>query len=153
MRIVEIRPARLIAASLFVGLSLAAHAAEFRSIAENGVVMYDAPSTKANKLFVATRNYPVELISSDGIWVKVRDAAGDLTWVEKKSLADRRAVIVNVPIADVRQKADDQAPLAFQAAQGVALEVAPEQGPPGWVRVRYRDGTAGFVKLNQIWGY
>jgi hypothetical protein len=33
----------------------AALAREFRSIGENATPMYDAPSVKANKLFVATR--------------------------------------------------------------------------------------------------
>lgn len=129
-----------------------AAAADFRSITENAAVLYDAPSVKARKLFVATRNYLVEVISTDGTWVKVRDAAGDLAWIERRFLAERRAVVVNIPIADIRQKPEDQAPVVFQAAQGVELEIAPEQGPPGWLRVRHRDGSIGFVRVNQIWG-
>ncbi len=127
-------------------------AAEFRTIAENAVVMYDAPSTRAKRLFVATRHYPVEVIASDGTWVKVRDVAGDLAWVERRQLGEAKSVIVSAAIADVRQKPDEQSPFAFQAARGVVLDVAPEQGPPGWLRVRHRDGATGFVRINQIWG-
>ena len=44
--------------------SFAAHA-EFRSIAEPAV-LYDAPSVRASKLYVVSRNLPVEVISTDG---------------------------------------------------------------------------------------
>ena len=41
----------------------------------------------------------------------------------------------------------------FQAGQGVALDLVDQAGAtPGWVRVRHRDGTGGFVRLREIWG-
>jgi SH3-like domain-containing protein len=128
---------------------LAAHA-EFRSIAE-AAVMYDAPSVRAAKLYVAGRSLPVEVISTDGAWVKVRDPFGGLSWVERKALAERRTVLVTAPIADVRLRADVAAPLAFQAQTGVVLDVI-EVGPSGWVRVRHADGASGYVRIAQVWG-
>ena len=128
-----------------------APAGQFLSIAENATLMYDAPSQKANKLFVATKFYPLEVIVQVDAWIKVRDAAGDLAWVEKKFLSDTRMVVVTAESADVRQKAEDGAPLVFQARQGVALEIA-ELGALPWVKVRHRDGQTGFVRANQVWG-
>jgi SH3-like domain-containing protein len=128
---------------------LAAHA-EFRSIAE-AAVMYDAPSVRAAKLYVAGRSLPVEVISTDGAWVKVRDPFGGLSWVERKALAERRTVLVTAPVADVRLRADVAAPLAFQAQTGVVLDVI-EVGPSGWVRVRHADGASGYVRIAQVWG-
>ena len=128
-----------------------AFSGEFRSIAENAVPMYDAPSVKANKLFVASKYYPVEVVVHVDAWIKVRDAAGDLAWVEKKGLSEARTVMVTAPLADVRQKAEDGAPLAFQARQGVALELAELAAGP-WVKVRHRDGQTGFVRTSQVWG-
>lgn len=139
---------------LFAPLLLAASAApagEFRSIAENATPMYDAPSVKANVLFVATRFYPVEVIVQVDNWTKVRDVAGDLAWVEKKSLSGTRMAVVTTTLADVRQKAEDGAPLVFQARRGVALEIV-ELGAGPWVKVHHRDGQTGFVRANQIWG-
>ncbi|MGP1683423.1 MAG: SH3 domain-containing protein [Giesbergeria sp.] len=129
----------------------AALAGEFRSIGENAVTMYDAPSVKANALFVASRFYPVEVIVQVDNWTKVRDVAGDLAWVEKKSLSNMRTAVVTAALADVREKPEDQAPLVFQARQGVALEIV-ELGAGPWVKVRHRDGQTGFVRANQIWG-
>ena len=134
---------------LAVAAPLAAHA-EFRSIGEPAV-MYDAPSVRASKLYVAGRNLPVEVISTDGAWVKVRDPFGGLSWVERKALADRRTVLVTAAVADVRARAEEAAPLAFQAQAGVVLEVI-DVGPSGWARVRHADGASGYVRITQVWG-
>jgi SH3-like domain-containing protein len=139
------------AAFVLLALALPAVAGEFRSIGESGTPMYDAPSTRAKKIFVASRYYPVEIVINIDNWVKVRDRAGDLAWVEKKALSDQRTVIVTAPVADIRRAAIDQSPLVFQAQQGVALEVA-EPSSGGWVKVRHIDGLIGYVSINQVWG-
>jgi len=142
---------RCFAALALVPLAAPVGAAEFRSIAESGTLMYDAPSVKAKKLFVASRSYPVEVVVNVEAWVKVRDQSGDLSWVEKKALSEKRTVVVTAPFADVRQSASEQSPLVFQAQQGVALELAEPQAG-GWLKVRHADGQTGYVKVNQIWG-
>ena len=142
---------RSLAASALLAFACSAAAGEFRSIAENGTPMYDAPSVRAKTLFVASYQYPVEVVINIDSLVKVRDHAGDLVWVEKKTLSDKRTVIVTVPVADVRQAANDQAALVFQAQQGVALDVA-EPPAGGWIRVRHAEGQSGYVKINQVWG-
>jgi SH3-like domain-containing protein len=113
--------------------------------------MYDAPSLKAKALFVASKLYPVEVIVQVDNWTKVRDVAGDLAWVEKKNLSATRTVVVTAELADVREKADDGAPLVFQARKGVALEVV-ELGVGAWAKVLHRGGQTGFVRANQVWG-
>jgi SH3-like domain-containing protein len=142
---------RSLAAPVLLAFACSAAGAEFRSIAENGTPMYDAPSVRAKKLFVASRHYPVEVVINIDAWVKVRDQAGDLAWVEKKTLSDKRTVIVTAAVAEVRQTANDQAALVFQVQQGVALDVA-EQPAGGWIRVRHAEGQTGYVKINQVWG-
>ncbi len=141
-------------AILALGLALpfaAALAAEFRTIGINGTVLYDAPSNRANKLFVTTASYPVEIISTDGAWARVRDVAGDLAWVERKALSERQSVLVSVPTVEARVQPDDRSVSAFQAAQGVVLEVV-DTSAPGWLRVRHRDGLTGYVRIREIWG-
>ena len=125
--------------------------ADFKSVAENGTVMYDAPSLKAKKLFVVSRDYPVEAMVSVDNWVKVRDPSGDMFRVERKSLSDRRTVVVTVPVAEVRQAAGERTPLVFRVQQGVALELS-EVGSDGWARVRHRDGQSGYLRIKDVWG-
>lgn len=123
---------------------------EFRSVAGNAAVLYDAPSAKSRKLYVVSQGYPVEVVVVVEGWVKVRDASGDLTWVESKALSDKRTVMIKVPMAQIRQSADDGAPVVFQAEQNVILELEDVAG--GWLRVKHRDGQAGFVKAGDVWG-
>jgi len=142
---------RALAVSILLALAGPAAAAEFRSIADSGTLMYDAPSVRAKKLFVASRLYPVEIVINIDTWAKVRDHAGDLVWVEKKALSEKRTVIVTVAVAEARQTASDQAALVFQAQQGVALDIA-EPPAGGWIRVRHLDGATGYVRISQVWG-
>jgi SH3-like domain-containing protein len=128
-----------------------ARAAEFRSIAENAAVLYDAPSAKAKKLYVIGRSYPVEVIVVVEGWIKIRDASGELAWIESKGLSERRTVMVKTPLADIRQAAEDHAPLVFQAEQSVLLDLVELTGT-GWARVAHRDGQSGYIKLSQVWG-
>ena len=136
---------------LFLAAS-AAGAAEFRSVQESAAVLYDAPSRAATPLFVVQRNYPLEVIVNLDAWIKVRDHAGALSWVEKKALGDKRMVLVTGASAEVRARAEEGAPAVFVAAQNVALELV-EVAPGGWLRVRHADGAAGFVRAAQVWGH
>jgi len=136
---------------VLTALAQSAVAGDFRTIAENGTPMYDAPSVRAKKLFVASRLYPVEIVINIDNWVKVRDQAGDLAWVERKTLSEKRTVIVTAAVADVRQAASDQSVVVFQAQQGVALDIA-ESPTGGWVRVRHAEGQSGYIKIGQVWG-
>jgi SH3-like domain-containing protein len=129
----------------------ALHAGEFRSIGDTAAVLYDAPSSKANKRYVLTQGYPVEVVVIVEGWTKVRDAKGELTWIESKHLADKRFLLVTVPMAQIRESAGDGAPVAFEAEENVLLELL-EVTRGGWLRVRHRDGQEGFVKVTQVWG-
>jgi len=128
-----------------------AGAAEFRSVAENAVVLYDAPSAKAKKRYILGRGYPVEVVVVVEGWTKIRDAGGELAWIETRSLSERRSVMVKTTLADVRTAAEDKAPLAFQAEQNVLLDLNELTGT-GWARVTHRDGQTGYIKVSVVWG-
>ncbi len=141
-------------AAVLLGLTFAAAPAvalEYRSVGEAGAVMFDAPSQKAKPLFIVARGTPVEVVVALEGWLKVRDAAGDLAWMEKKALAGQRMLIVTARTAEVRAQAETGAVLVFEAEKDVLLELI-EPGPLGWARVRHRDGQSGFVRANQVWG-
>lgn len=128
-----------------------AQALEFRAVGANPVIMYDAPSLKGGKLYIAPRGMPVEVVFTSGAWSKVRDMTGDLSWVESKDLITRRTLIVRVAGARIRAAADDSAALVFSADKFVLLEMA-EPAAGGWVKVKHRDGQLGYVKANEVWG-
>ena len=128
-----------------------AGAAEFRALGDKPAVLYDAPSVKADRLFVATRFYPFEVLVKLDQWTKVRDVNGEVAWVENKAFGDRRTVVVTVPLADVRAAPNAQSALVFEAYKQVLLEVM-EAPADEWVRVRHRDGQQGYIRLSHVWG-
>ena len=128
-----------------------AGAADFRSVQDNAAVLYDAPSRAATPLYVVSRNYPLEVIVNLEACVKVRDQTGALTWIERKSLSDKRTLLVTGTSAEARQRPEENAPVAFAAAQNVVLELV-ETAPNGWLRVRHADGATGYLRAAQVWG-
>ena len=142
---------RLIAGSLLLLVSCAAAAFDFKTVGAHSAILYETPSTRGNKLFIAPSGMPVEVMLSYGDWVKVRDATGDMAWTEAKNLSAKRNVIVRVTSAKLRAAPDDNAPVVMTAEKNVLLElVDPEAGT--WVRVRHRDGLTGYVKASEVWG-
>ena len=150
-----LRGAAAMRASLIGAVTLtlcgpAAWAIDFRSVGTDAAVVYDSPSTKGRKLSILGRGYPVEVLVVLEGWVKVRDATGELAWVEARDLSPVRMLMVRVPRADVRQAPDEKAPLAFEAEQDVLLELLDMAG--NFARVRHPDGAVGFVRVTQVWG-
>ena len=144
---------KILALLVFVGLSVAgqAYALDYKSIGAAPAVLYDAPSARGKKVFVAPRNMPVEVILTYGEWSKVRDASGDLAWVESKALAAKRFVIVKAALARIHAGPEESSATVFNAEKNVLLELV-EPVSSGWVKVRHRDGQMGFVKANEVWG-
>ena len=69
-------------------------------------------------------------------------------------LSPKRTVIVRGERVKVRQEADDQAALVFEAEHDVVLDVVEPtvQGAAGWAKVRHRSGQVGFAKSKEVWG-
>jgi len=142
---------RLLSGILLMLASASAAAFDFKTVGAAPAILYDAPSPKGGKLYVAPSGMPVEVLISYGEWVKVRDTNGDMAWIEAKSLSARRNVIVRNPNAKVRADADEAAPALMAADKGVLLElVDPKAG--AWIKVRHKDGITGFIKAADVWG-
>jgi SH3 domain protein len=126
-------------------------AAEYRSLGDRATILYDAPSTRADRLFVASRQYPFEVLVKLDQWTKVRDSNGEVAWVENKAFGDRRTALVTVPLADVRAAPNAQSALVFEAYKNVLLEIV-EPAAEGWIKVRHRDGQQGYIRITHVWG-
>ncbi len=135
---------------LGVMTALPAAALDYLSVAEPAL-LYDAPSQQGKPLYAIARGTPVEVVVALDTWVKVRDPKGDLTWIERRLLSEKRNVMVKVDRAQVRAQPDDSAAAVFDADRDVLLDFV-ELGPTGWAKVRHRDGQQGYVKALQVWG-
>lgn len=129
----------------------AAFASGFRSVGPAQVILYDTPSVKGTRMYIAPQGMPLQVVTSYGDWVKVRDANGDLAWTQAKGLSARRNLVVRTPGAKVYADPDEQSAVLMTADKGVVLELV-DPGAVAWIRVRHRDGIAGYVRSNDVWG-
>jgi SH3-like domain-containing protein len=132
-------------------LSPLAQALEFRSVKETGVALYESPSITAKKLFVVSRYYPVEVLSTQKEWSRVRDASGGIAWIPTAALSNQRWLLVTAERASVRDIAADTAPARFIVPKDGVVELV-EPPRAGWVKVRHRDGSTGYAKISDLWG-
>ena len=95
---------------------------------------------------------PVEVIAVLQGWVKVRDMEGDIAWVLRDDLSERRTVVASTTVP-LYQEPNADAPQWFEAARGVVFELEDDKpDDAGFVRVRHADGQSGYVELGQVWG-
>ena len=123
---------------------------EYRSVAEQGAVMYAAPMPQSKKLFLFSRFTPLEVVLIQSQWAKVRDMTGSMGWLPLGQLSPRRMVQV-LARAEVRSAADEASAIVFAAERDVVLELLESPRGP-WARVRHRDGRQGFIAISRIWG-
>ncbi len=131
-------------------LALPALALDYRSVSDNAV-LYDAPSHKGVKHFIIARGTPVEVVLTQDSWTKVRDNGGNMAWIEAHLLSSARTLLVRADKADIRSAATDKSAIVFSAEKNVVLDLV-EATPPGWAKVKHRDGQSGYVKTSQVWG-
>ena len=143
-------PFRLLASVLLLAAP-AAFAFDFKSVGAAPVILYDTPTLKGTRMYVAPRGMPLQVVSSYGDWVKVRDANGELAWTEAKGLTARRNLVVRTPGAKVFAGPDETSQVLMTADRGVLLELV-DPTALTWIRVRHRDGIDGYVRANDVWG-
>ncbi len=137
--------------SLSLVFSISANALEFRSVAPAKVILYDAPSLEATKLYILNTGYPVEIIVNLGDWLKVRDQLGGLSWIENKHLSTKRTVLT-IEKTDIKSAENAGSTLLATVEKEVSLELVSPNINNGWVAVKHRDGIMGFVHARALWG-
>jgi SH3-like domain-containing protein len=143
--------ARLIAGATLSLAAAASLAQDFKTVGSAPVILYDLPSIKGAKLFVAPRGMPLEVLLTYGEWVKVRDVNGDLAWTQARGLSNKRQVVARMSGLKVRASPEDGASVGFIAEKGTFLEVI-EAITEGWIKVRLQDGESGYLRSADIWG-
>ena len=144
---------RLVAAlPLFAALGApSAFAFDFKAVGKAPAILYETPSAKGVKRYLAPPGMPLQVMNAYGEWVKVRDMNGDEAWTPARGLVLRQTVLVRTPGARVHAGPDDGSPVLMTADKGVLLELA-DPAATVWARVRHRDGINGYIRVSDIWG-
>ncbi len=142
---------RTLVVLLLASAASATLAVDYRSVSVPAAILYDSPSQQGKKLYLIKAQTPVEVVVRLEGWFKVRDAEGSLAWIESRSLAERRMLVVTAPRGEIRQADKPEAPLVAELDKWVAVEFV-EAASPGWAKVRHKDGEAGYIRSTQVWG-
>ena len=144
----------LVPVAAALGVASGAAHADFRQTSADATIAFEGPSAKATRQYLYSRGTPVEVVVQIEGWLKVRDAMGALTWVEKKALTERTNVQIKSPTADALATPDAASSIVFRAENGVLLTlVTPQPANAGaWAQVRHRDGQVGFVRMDALFG-
>lgn len=137
-------------ATLLLAASASAQTLNFKSVTAPAV-LYDTPSEKGRKVFVAPSGMPVEIILVYGEWSKVRDAVGSLNWIRSNALSDKRNVVVKTNNAQIHSTASQSSPVLFTADQNVLLQLD-NTGDKTWLKVTHESGKTGYIRSADVWG-
>lgn len=127
--------------------------AVFRSVAPAEALMYESASDGSRKLYVAPRGMPVRVTATSmaGGWVQVRDATGEQSWMHGRDLVPRRTLVVLSPTPLLREPRPGSSTW-FELDAGVLVELVEDLRSDGYARVRYLDGTDGYLAASSVWG-
>ena len=96
------------------------------------------------------RDLPVRVVAVFKEWRKVQDPDGAEGWMLVNLLrSTRTAVVRGTQPAEMRERPEAGAPLAWRAAPGVVGRI--DHCGNGWCRLDV-EGKAGFVEVGDLWG-
>lgn len=142
----------LISLSLLL-MPVFALALDFKSVAEPKAILYDGPSSAANKRFIVSQFYPVEEVVKLTSWVKVRDAEGGLFWIQSNALSNLRTVIIQSDTTELHQTPSATSKILAIVEKQVVFVLEDETATNGWIKVRSVAGELGYLPINAVWGF
>ena len=127
--------------------------AEFLSVKNKSLILFEGPSAATKKKFIVTEGYPLKVIVSLKDWKKVEDHLGKISWAQAKDLNSDRTVITLKSQATIYNKPNiNEAKLAY-IDELVVLNLVSPIVTDGWVKVKSISvGVQGFIKADEVWG-
>lgn len=152
MRMTARMTGAVVAASLIAGAAWAQTRKPpyFASIAAGEARMRTGPGRNFPVNWVYVRaDLPIRVIDIYRDWRKVESSDGTQGWMQVGLLSDRRTVIVEGAIADLREQPRASARVAWRAAPGVVARI--QTCARGWCRIDVQ-GRGGYVEQARLWG-
>lgn len=120
------------------------------SISADEVNVRESPSTKSQIKWVLGKGFPLQVISSKGKWLKVRDFENDTGWVYEPLTSRKGHMVVKKKIVNIRSGPGTKYRIKAQAKYGVVFQTLKQID--GWAKVRHQNGTTGWISRKLLWG-
>lgn len=138
-------------AVMLLSTAVGLHAREMVSVAKPEINMRTGAGTHYPTLWRLDHGYPLEVIRTQGNWLKVRDFEKDVGWVYRPLVSNAAYVIVKSGSANVRRAPTLNARILGKAEYGEVMRKLERRN--NWVKVQRKGGTKGWVARNLLWGW
>jgi SH3-like domain-containing protein len=125
--------------------------AKMVSIAENEANLRSGPSEENEVMWVLGKGFPLQVIKSQGEWLKVRDFENDEGWVYAPLTGATPHMIVKSKLANIRSGPGENYKLTGQARYGVVFRIL--ESTKHWIKVQHESGKTGWVARKLLWGW
>lgn len=133
----------------FIGsTAFLAQAADYLSVTKDGVNLRSGPGTNYEIIYQLPLNYPLQVLSRKGQWIKIVDYEGDKGWIFETLVTPSRYVIVKVKECNVRSGPGTGNSKVGTVAKDVILKKIDTQGE--WIKVSHPQLT-GWIHKNLVW--
>lgn len=123
-------------------------AAEYMSVAKDGINLRSGPDTKSDVLYQLPAGYPLEVAEKKGAWLKVTDYEGDKGWIQESMVNKSPHVIVKVKDGKVRSAPSTTEKVVGNVVKDVILTKVEQKGD--WVKVSHPD-LSGWIHKDLVW--
>ena len=107
------------------------------------------PSTEFRITWEVNQFMPLEDVSRDGDWVRVRDVDGDLHWIFKRLVGDGvECLTIKTSTANIRKRPTTRAPLWFTVEKYTSFKKVGQDKL--WVKLEY-EGEIMWVFHMLVW--
>lgn len=130
-------------------LAVPALAAEYASVAKDGVNIRSGPDTKQEALWEVFKDYPVQILKKQGDWAQIADYQNDKGWILTQLLANKKTVIVKVDSAKLRTGPGTNYETSANVKEGVVFKALKKEGD--WIEVAHENGTGGWIHNTLVW--
>lgn len=123
-------------------------AADYVSVAKDGINLRSAPNTNAEILFELPAGYPLEVLGKEGQWLKVSDYEGDKGYIHESLVSKTPFVIVKVRECNVRSGPGANEPVVGKGIKDVIFQKLEQKGD--WIKVSHPNLT-GWIHKDLVW--
>jgi len=125
-----------------------AWAAEYMSVAKDGINLRSGPDIKSDALYQLPAGYPLEVVERKGPWLKVTDYEGDKGWIQETMVNKTPHVIVKVKDGKVRSGPGANEKVVGNVVKDVIFTKVEQKGD--WIKISHPDLT-GWIKKDLVW--
>lgn len=121
------------------------------SVAARQANVRNGPGGEYEVVWTAAIYYPVEIVDSDGNWLKISDYENDEGWIHKSVVSGAPTVVVTSQKANVREGPGMEYESVWELDQAYSLKLLKVER--GWLKVSDGNEVSGWIHNSVVWGF